>query len=121
MQKTKYMSLKDFNRPTNTVKNLSDPLPKSNYEINTASPVIPRKRTIREIAIEIFADWKKVSPHALPYLEAMMTVEKPSDMYGAETAKGIVQYFLSNAEGWRGEGARRMKTELRELINDRDD
>lgn len=58
MRKTKYMSLKDFTRPTNAVKNFSEPLPKSNYEIHTPNaPLSPKKRTIREVAKEIVEDW----------------------------------------------------------------
>jgi hypothetical protein len=114
------MSLKDFTRPTNAVKNFSEPLPKSNYEIHTPNaPLSPKKRTIREVAKEIVEDWiltGKSFPHAAPYLEAMLCVEKPTDLYGAEEARGIVQYFLSNVESWRGEVARKIKAELREIV-----
>ena len=73
-------------------------------------------RTVREIAREIFADWKKVNYAALPYLEAMLQIENINDNYGADSGKNVVIYFLSNAASWRGENARRIKKELAVLI-----
>jgi len=70
-------------------------------------------RPIYEIAAEIRADWKKVYFGAVPYLEAMFTLDKITDMYYADTAKYIVLYFLANATTWKGEVARRIKAELK--------
>ena len=69
-------------------------------------------RPIREIAQDIQADWKKVYFGAVPYLKAMHSLETMQDMYGADDAKGIVLYFLANAQTWRGEKAREIKKEL---------
>jgi hypothetical protein len=38
-------------------------------------------------------------------------------MYGADDARGIVMYFLANAGTWRGENARRIKAELKGMLN----
>jgi hypothetical protein len=73
-------------------------------------------RSIKEIAQEIRADWKNVSPYARPYLNAMSTLEKIDDMYGADYGKSIVLYFLVNSNGWRGVVARKVKKELNELV-----
>lgn len=74
------------------------------------------QRTLNEIATEIKADWKKPYFGAVPYLDAMAWISSPSDMYGADTGKSVVLYFLSNAGTWRGETARRVKKELKELV-----
>jgi hypothetical protein len=74
-------------------------------------------RTLRAIAGEIQRDWgDKVYFGAVPYLRAMRGLEKVTDKYGDEEGDRIVRYFLVNAKSWRGETARRVKTELREMI-----
>lgn len=73
-------------------------------------------RPLHEIAAEVRADWKKVYFGAEPYLDAMESLNKITDSYGADSAKTIVIYFLSNAGTWRGETARRVKAELKAMI-----
>ena len=73
-------------------------------------------RSISEIAKEIKADWKKVSPHALPYLNAMYSLEKVTDYYVLDSAKSVISYFLANAITWRGEKAKAIKKELNQMI-----
>jgi hypothetical protein len=72
-------------------------------------------RPLYVIAAEIRADWKNVWFGAEPYLQAMSTLESVDDMYGLDTGKYIVDYFLANAQTWRGETARRVKKELKAL------
>lgn len=72
-------------------------------------------RSLSEIAAEIRADWKNVYFGAEPYLDAMSSLDSIDDSYGQDSAKSIVAYFLSNATSWRGETARRVKKELKEL------
>lgn len=72
-------------------------------------------RSLREIAAEIRADWKNVYFGAEPYLDAMSSLDSINDSYGQDSASSIVAYFLSNATSWRGETARRVKKELKEL------
>jgi len=76
------------------------------------------KRPINQIAAEIYAEWGRgsVALAARPYLEAMACLESITDTYGADDARGIVLYFLSNAGGWRGTEAKRLKAELKELL-----
>ena len=73
-------------------------------------------RTIREIAREIRKDWSPVYFGAVPYLEAMLQLEKITDDYYADSGESVVRYFLSNATSWRGETARRVKTELKDML-----
>lgn len=72
-------------------------------------------RPLYEIAAEIRKTWKNVSPYADEYLRAMERLNSINDYYYFDTAKSVVLYFLSNAQGWRGEDARRIKAELKEM------
>ena len=74
------------------------------------------KRPIYEIAREIRADWKPVSPHARPYLEAMFFIYDVNDYYFSDSGKSVILYFLANASTWRGETARRIKEELKNIV-----
>lgn len=73
-------------------------------------------RTISDIANEIQKDWKNLSPHAEPYLKAMKTLQTASDRYFCDPAPEIILYFLSNASSWRGETAKRVKKELKDML-----
>ena len=75
-----------------------------------------KTRDIYVIASEIRKDWKKVYFGAVPYLEPMHCLNTINDDYGYDSAKSIVLYFLSNANSWRGDVARRVKAELKELV-----
>lgn len=72
-------------------------------------------RAIYEIAHEIRRDWAKVSPYAKPYLDAMMSLDSINDNYYFDSARSVVLYFLCNAGTWRGETAKRIKKELKEM------
>lgn len=74
-------------------------------------------KKIKEIAQEIKNNWKPVGPGAKPYLEAMLELETIDDYYYCDSAQSIIAYFLSNASTWRGEVARRIKTELKSLLS----
>lgn len=73
-------------------------------------------RTLTEIIREIRTDWKKVSPYALPYLNAMSRLDHVGQRYGLDDGRAIVNYFLANASGWKGEVARRVKAELKGMV-----
>lgn len=72
-------------------------------------------RRLRTIAREIRQLWAKVNYAAEPYLAAMATLDDITDRYGYDSAQSIVLYFLSNASGFRGPDAKRIKAELREM------
>jgi len=73
-------------------------------------------RPLYQIAAEIQRDWKKVNFAAVPYLQAMSDLSSVSDNYGFDSGSSIVNYFLANANSWRGEVARRVKAELKGMI-----
>jgi len=70
-------------------------------------------RPVYVIAREIRRDWTKIYFGAVPYLDAMGSLDSMADRYGLDSAKSIVSYFLANAGTWRGEVARRIKAELK--------
>jgi hypothetical protein len=75
------------------------------------------KRTLREIAREIEADWpiihNQAARHALDYMKKMESIEAP---FAADpNGYGVVGSFLTHAVGWKGEVARRVKKELRRM------
>lgn len=79
-------------------------------------------RPLHEIASEIEKTWRKngvdkVSPHARPYLDAMFSLNQITENYGYDTGVSIVLYFLSNATGWRGDDAKRIKAELKAIVD----
>ena len=72
-------------------------------------------RPLYEIAREIRRDWKNVYFGAVPYLDAMSTLDSIEDNYMFDSGKSVVLYFLSNASTWRGETAKRVKAELKKM------
>lgn len=80
-------------------------------------PTLPTKaRPLYTIAREIRKTWPNVNYAAKPYLDAMGSLEKLSDMYMHDDARSIVLYFLSNATTWKGPDAKRIKAELKAML-----
>lgn len=75
----------------------------------------PYQRSLSEIAQEIRKEWPNANYAARPYVDAMRSMASVTDSYGADNGKTIVLYFLANAGTWRGEAARRIKAELKEM------
>ena len=73
-------------------------------------------RSICAIAADIRREWVKVNYAAVPYLDAMMSLDKPTDRFGEDSAASIIAYFLGNATGFRGEAARALKLELKAML-----
>lgn len=73
-------------------------------------------RPIHEIALEITLEWHKPYFGAVPYLNAMYSLNALTDDFYADSGKEIVLYFLSNATTWRGEAARRIKAEFKQIL-----
>lgn len=74
------------------------------------------RRRICDIAREIKSDWKKPYFGAVPYLGAMSQMLDITDDYGCDSGSSVVAYFLANARAWRGETAKRIKSELKEML-----
>ena len=75
-------------------------------------------RTLKEIAREIKKDWVRISPYALPCVEAMETLRSIHENYYMATAGDVVMRFLCNAQGWRGDVAKRVKAELKSMLEE---
>lgn len=79
-------------------------------------------RPLSTIASEIKKDWRatakdgKIYFGAVPYLDAMSTLDKITDRFICEDARTQVIYFLSNATTWRGDKAREIKKELNAML-----
>jgi hypothetical protein len=83
----------------------------SNKKFITDKPV----RSISSIAIAILAEWEKPYFGAKPYLSAMLSLDSIDDKYGLDDARNIILYFLSNAKTFRGEKAKALKLELKQI------
>ena len=75
----------------------------------------PMTRPLYIIANEIRRDWKNINYAAKPYLEAMSQMSNIDGNYYHDTGKSVVLYFLANAKSWRGDVARRIKAELKDM------
>lgn len=73
-------------------------------------------RSLSVIAAEIRRTWPKPYFGAVPYLEALASLETVRDNYGCDPGDHIVRYFLANANTWRGDDARRIKAELKATL-----
>lgn len=73
------------------------------------------QRTLSEIAFDIRKSWTKPYFGAIPYLQAVGQLQSIEDDYCCDSAKSVVLYFLANANTWRGQDAKRIKTELKAL------
>ena len=70
------------------------------------------------MARDIKSTWLNVYFGAVPYLEALLTLDTtdPEALYGVETAGDITRYFLANAQTFRGADAKQLKAELKSML-----
>lgn len=73
-------------------------------------------RSLSIIARDIKRTWPNVNFAAVPYLDAMLTLDNIAERYYEDSGESIVAYFLSNASTWRGNDARRIKAELNAML-----
>jgi hypothetical protein len=75
-------------------------------------------RELRVIAREIASDWTQISNggarEALKNMATMGDITKP--FFADPNGYSVVGAFLGHSIGWRGEVARRVKTELRQMM-----
>lgn len=81
---------------------------------------VNKVRPLSTIAREIRTNWNATAKNgiyfgAVPYLDAMSTLDSIEDNYMFDSGKSIVMYFLANAGTWRGETAKRVKAELKAM------
>ena len=60
---------------------------------------------------------KKLFYGAVPYIDALSTMNSMDDRYGVESAQSIVAYTLSNLSTYRGAKARAIKAELKKRLD----
>jgi hypothetical protein len=84
--------------------------------VDAAFANLLKSKSIAGLAAVIARDWKNVNFGAVPYLDAMRSLENISDTYGADSGKSIVAYFLCNAKTWKGDTAKAVKAELKRRI-----
>ncbi len=73
-------------------------------------------RSISSIARDIKRVWVKPYFGAKPYLDAMQDLYSIKDKYYEDTAEMVVAYFLANASTFRGNDAKVLKLELKNLL-----
>lgn len=73
-------------------------------------------RPINVIARDIRNNWPKPYFGAVPYLNAMRSLDQITDKYGEDSGESIVLYFLSNAATFKGPQARELKAELKAIL-----
>ena len=73
-------------------------------------------RSLNTIAREIKSNWAKPYFGAVPYLDAMGSLDTMQDSYYYDDARSVVLYFLANAATWKGDVARRIKAELKTML-----
>jgi hypothetical protein len=73
-------------------------------------------RSPSEVAAEIRRAWKKVNYAAAPYLDAMDALASVDSDFGLDSGREIIARFLSNASYWKGDDARRIKSELKRML-----
>lgn len=79
-------------------------------------------RSLSTIANEIRKDWRATAKDgriyfgAVPYLDAMSSLDSINDRYIMDSGRSIVAYFLGNATTWKGEKAREIKKELNAML-----
>lgn len=76
-----------------------------------------KPRSLNKIARDITKTWPNPYFGAVPYIQAMSWLGHISESYGHDSARDVVLRFLSNASTWRGPDARRIKMELKALLN----
>lgn len=74
------------------------------------------QRSISSIAYDIKRVWAKPYFGAKPYLDAMTQLNSINDTYIYDDARSVIMYFLANASTFRGNDAKVLKAELKNLL-----
>jgi hypothetical protein len=74
------------------------------------------QRKISSIARDIKRVWKTPYFGAKPYLQAMEYLDDINDSYIYDDARSVIMYFLANASTFRGNDAKVLKAELKNLL-----
>jgi hypothetical protein len=74
------------------------------------------QRSISSIAYDIKRVWAKPYFGAKPYLDAMTQLDNINSKYMYDDARSVIMYFLANASTFRGNDAKVLKQELKNLM-----
>jgi hypothetical protein len=90
-------------------------------KLSDYTPLGLDKLSLADIANIIGRDWRKTAKNGIyfgakPYLEAMECLRTINDNYVADSGRSIVNYFLANAQTWKGEVAKEIKVHLKKLV-----
>ena len=83
-------------------------------------PLQTTPRPIREIAHDILLDWKGLGPYRAyltPLFKFNKITDKDPQLGFSGAAESAVLGFLANSQSWKGETARKIKEELKGLLN----
>jgi hypothetical protein len=84
-------------------------------DVNRLAVLLPAMG-ISDIALVIRDVWTKPYFGAEPYIQAMRHLASVDSMYGADSGREIVMYFLANADRWHGAVAKLVKRELKSRV-----
>jgi hypothetical protein len=78
-------------------------------------------RTLKEIAKDIKKHWKPLPYTVANYVLAMTELTSLSDKvkFDIDDGRAVVTKFLLYAQNWRGEEARRIKNELKQMLKEK--
>lgn len=60
-------------------------------------------------------NWRDKFCYAVPYIDALRTLNSVNDNYGWDSGKSLVLYLLANLTTYRGEKAKEIKAILKEM------
>ena len=75
-------------------------------------------RPLCVIAKDIKQSWKNIYFGAVPYVDALEFLNRIEDIYIVGNGVSIVEGFLANSSSFRGEDARRIKAELKAILEE---
>lgn len=78
-----------------------------------------KKRYLFEIAEDIYQNWPNISEGAWPYLHAMKHLCTINNYFFQDSARSVVLYFLANSATFKGEKAKQIKNELKQILNEK--
>lgn len=60
-------------------------------------------------------NWRNKFAYAVPYIDALRTLDSVNDNYGWDSGKSLVLYLLANLGTYRGEKAKEIKAILKAM------
>lgn len=78
-------------------------------------------RPISAVARDIVQAHREVGknpPYLRGYVEPMLSLDRITDTYGADTGEYVVSYALSNLSHWRHPSAKALKDELKVILHE---